>query len=83
MKYLLALGVLGAACGGARISDPAVTLLELLDADGSGDLSVEELASHQPDRLHAELDTDGNGVLSVEELRADLERWDRGVPKRR
>ncbi len=82
MRCLLCPLVLGVACGGPRISDPAVTLLELLDADGSGDLSVEELASHQSELLHAELDTDGDGVLSVEEVRADLERWDRGVPKR-
>ncbi|MEE2750634.1 MAG: hypothetical protein VX519_04345 [Myxococcota bacterium] len=68
-------------CTGGGISDPAEAVMELLDTDGSGDLSVAEIASPEPDRLHAELDANGNGVVSVDELRADLERWDRGVPK--
>jgi len=67
-------------CSGG-ITDPAEALMELLDTDGSGGLSVAEIAHPEPDRLHAELDTDGNGVVSVEELRTDLDRWDRGVPK--
>ena len=81
MRGLLLGLVLGWGCSRGGISDPAVSLLELLDTDGSGGLSVEEVASPEPERLHRELDRDGNGVVSVDELRADLERWDRGVPK--
>ena len=60
----------GCNCGG--ISDPARQVLELLDIDGSGDLSVEEMANPDSIRLHRELDTDGDGTVSLEELRFDL-----------
>ncbi len=63
------------------LPDPAQELLEALDSDGSGGLSVQELASVNAPLLHRDLDTNRDGSLDAEELRADLDRWEIGVPK--
>ncbi len=63
------------------LPDPAQELLEALDSDGSGGLSVEELACVNAPLLHRDLDANRDGSLDAEELRADLDRWDIGVPK--
>jgi Ca2+-binding EF-hand superfamily protein len=63
------------------LPDPAQEMLEALDSDGSGGLSVGELASVNAPLLHRDLDVNRDGSLDAEELRADLDRWDIGVPK--
>ena len=63
------------------IRDPAQEVLDSLDSDGSGGLSVEELACANAPLLHRDLDANRDGSLDVEELRADLDRWEIGVPK--
>ena len=63
------------------LPDPAQEMLEALDSDGSGGLSVDELASANAPLLHRDLDANRDGSLDVEELRADLDRWEIGVPK--
>ena len=60
---------------GQRISDPLPALFDLLDTDGSGGLSVDELRCTEPEDLLARLDTDGDGAVSPDELRADLAAW--------
>jgi hypothetical protein len=71
---------LGVACDKGML-DPAQEVLEALDSDGSGGLSVEELACVNAPLLHRDLDANRDGSLDAAELRADLDRWDIGVPK--
>ena len=55
--------------------DPAQELLDQLDADGSGALTLEELRAPNPWRMMKILDRDTNSRIDLDELRADLDRW--------
>jgi len=57
----------GDGAGGGRPS-MAQRLIEFLDIDGDGAVSLEEIAAEQ-DRLFVAADVDGDGKLSVEEFR--------------
>lgn len=60
---------------GQRITHPSVALFALLDEDGSGLLSVDELHCTQPQDLLERLDTNKDRLISLDELRSDLEGW--------
>lgn len=55
--------------------DPALAVLEQLDTDGNGGLTLEEIRAPNPWRVMKKLDKDANSRISLEELRADLDRW--------
>jgi Ca2+-binding EF-hand superfamily protein len=52
-------------------------LLKVLDANGDGMLSIEEIASSSKSLL--KLDVNQNGILSVEEIRGDLRKDPKSV----
>ena len=61
--------------------DPAVALMQRLDADGSGSLTVDEIHSTTPQRTFEELDTDRDGVLSLDEVRVAMSSWEPRTPE--
>ena len=60
--------------------DPAVALLQAMDADGSGSLEPTEIGGHKPKDVLRTADKDRDGKLSEEELRAALARFSAGRP---
>ena len=56
-------------------ADPAQDVLDQLDTDGSGALTLEELRAPNPWRMMKILDKDANSRIDLDELRADLDRW--------
>ncbi|MCO8146257.1 EF-hand domain-containing protein [Rhodovulum tesquicola] len=65
-------------------ADRARSLVEMLDADGDGMLSAEELAARPgPQMIFDRIDTDGDGVISKEEFDAAAERFGDRVGARR
>ncbi|MFP4249852.1 MAG: hypothetical protein ACLFU7_09360 [Armatimonadota bacterium] len=49
-------------------------MIERLDADGDGRVSIDELPERLRERF-AEADANGDGILSVEELQQSRETW--------
>ena len=68
--------VLLLACApSSAFPDPAQEVLDQLDTDGSGALTLEELRAPNPWRMMKILDKDANSRIDLDELRADLDRW--------
>ncbi|MBK1635868.1 EF-hand domain-containing protein [Rhodovulum adriaticum] len=72
--------------GSGGFGDPTLTpeqraeragqLVELLDADGDGKLSAEEMASRPgPEMIFNRVDADGDGAISKEEFDAAIEKF--------
>jgi len=60
--------------------DPAVALMQAMDADGSGSLEATEIGGHKPKDVLRTADQDRDGKLSEAELRAALARFSAGRP---
>lgn len=66
-----------------RFPDPTPRVMERLDPDGSGTITLDEMRVDHSPQVFERIDTDGDGEIDREELAAHLSRFDPNVKEGR